>query len=104
MSLQSNPVPYQKIVFICTNRREEGAVCCSQRGSQELREILKRYVKENGLIGKVRVSQSGCLDLCAKGPNLMIFPDNVWFQNVQPDDLPVLIRRYLDPLKEPPSV
>jgi len=103
--VENKPLPYQRIVFICVNRREGDAVCCARGGSEPIREALKRYVKENGLVGKVRISQSGCMDLCAKGPNLMIFPDNIWYQNVKLDDLPVLIRRYLDPLKEQlPSV
>ena len=101
--MEKNRIPYQRIVFICTNRREGGAVCCSRGGSEPIREALKRYVKENGLVGKVRISQSGCMDLCAQGPNIMIFPDNIWIKNVQLDDLPILIQRYLDPLKEQPS-
>ena len=101
--MEKNQIPYRRIIFICTNRREGGAICCSGGGSEPIREALKRYVKENGLIGKVRISQSGCMDLCAQGPNIMIFPDNIWVKNVQLDDLPALIQRYLDPLKEQPS-
>ena len=102
--MEKNRIPYKKILFVCTNRREGGAVCCSHGGSESLRETLKRYVKENRLVGKVRISQSGCMDLCAQGPNIMIFPDNIWVKNVRSEDLPALIRNYLDPLKEPPSV
>ena len=102
--MEKNRLPYKRILFVCTNRREGGAVCCSRGGSESLRETLKRYVKENHLVGKVRISQSGCMDLCAQGPNIMIFPDNIWVKNVRSEDLPALIQHYLDPLKEPFSV
>ena len=102
--MEKNHIPYKRILFICTNRREGEAICCSRGGSESLRETLKRYVKENRLVGKIRISQSGCMDLCAEGPNIMIFPDNVWVKNVRSEDLPTLIQQYLDPLKEPSSV
>ncbi len=101
--MEKNSVPYERIFFVCTNRREGEAVCCSRGGSEPIREALKRYVRENRLIGKVRISQSGCMDLCAQGPNIMVFPDNIWYKNVRLEDLPILIQRYLDPLKERPS-
>ena len=101
--MEKNNVPYERIFFVCTNRREGEAVCCSRGGSEPIREALKRYVRENKLIGKVRISQSGCMDLCAQGPNIMVFPDNIWYKNVRLEDLPILIQRYLDPLKEQPS-
>jgi len=88
--MQKQAVPYEKILFVCTNVREEGA-CCGKRGSQKLREQLKAYVKAQGLRGRVRVSQSGCLDRCAAGPNIMVFPDNVWYAGVTVEDLPRII-------------
>ena len=35
-------------------------------------------VKALGFSRRVRVSKSGCQDLCAKEPNVMVFPDYVW--------------------------
>ena len=92
--------PYQKIIFVCTNWRQDGA-CCSKRSSGAVLDALKRYVKENGLKGKVRVSQSGCMDLCSQGPNVMIFPDGLWYKDVQMKDVPTLIQNHLAVFKEP---
>ena len=85
--MQKHAVPYQKILFVCTNVREEGA-CCGKRGSQALRERLKAYVTAHHLSARVRVSQSGCLDRCADGPNIMVFPDNIWYAGVTAADIP----------------
>ena len=76
--MNSKPVPYQRMVFICTNKREDGRPACGLRGSEEICERLKQEVKKRGLKGKVRALKSGCMDLCEIGPNVMIFPDNVF--------------------------
>lgn len=80
-------VPYQKIVFVCVNRREPGEVCCAQRQSEAIAASLKERIKALGLSRAVRVSKSGCQDVCAKGPNVMVFPDYVWYHGVTPADV-----------------
>jgi (2Fe-2S) ferredoxin len=79
---------FQKFLFVCENSREEGA-CCMPQG-ERLRESLKDTVKKLGL--NVRVSRSGCLDLCAQGPNVLLMPDNKWFSHVQESDLKEIVR------------
>ena len=84
--------PHRRIVFVCTNQREPGdRVCCADRGGAALREHLKDLVKRRGLRGRIRISQSGCLDRCEDGPNIMVFPDNVWYSSVQLEDLPAIL-------------
>ncbi|MCC6797921.1 MAG: (2Fe-2S) ferredoxin domain-containing protein [Candidatus Hydrogenedentes bacterium] len=90
--MQSNELPHEKIIFVCTNRRELGErICCAEGGGCDLRDTLKEMVKASGLKGKVRVSASGCMDKCEEGPNVMIFPDNIWLSGVGANDLrPIL--------------
>lgn len=90
--METKGVPYRKTVFVCTNARKEGErVSCGKRGGMDLCESLKEAVKAAGLKGKVRVARSGCLDLCEKGPNIFIYPDNVWLSDVQPCDLNAIL-------------
>ena len=51
--MKKPPFPYQKIIFICTNKRENDAICCSRGGSEAIRDALKRYVKDFGPDSKV---------------------------------------------------
>lgn len=91
--METHPVPYEKIIFVCVHHREDGqGPCCEARGGAELQAALKEQVKAMGLSARIRVSRSGCLNRCAKGPNLMIFPDNVWHSGVTPEDLPEILR------------
>lgn len=84
--MSKNPIPYQRIVFVCTNVRTSGSrVSCGAIGGAELREQLKALVKEHGLADRIRVCSSGCMDVCEEGPNAMVFPDNHWICGARPD-------------------
>ena len=85
--MEQAKVPYQKIVFVCVNRREPNETCCAHRESEAIAAALKARIKALGLSRQVRVSKSGCQDLCAKGPNVMVFPDNVCYHGVTQADV-----------------
>ena len=89
--MQQQRVPFQRIAFVCLNRRVEGETCCAAGASEPIFEALKAQVKAGGLTGRVRVSRSGCQDVCAQGPNVMVFPDYVWFHHVTLDDVPRIV-------------
>ncbi|MBI4313529.1 MAG: HAD-IA family hydrolase [Candidatus Omnitrophica bacterium] len=103
--MQQTRHPYRKHIFVCTNVREGEETCCSRRGSTKIRDALKRYVKDHGLNDAVRVSQSGCQGLCEEGPNVMVFPEGVWYHHVQMKDVEIIIHAHLEPFKrcEPAS-
>ena len=85
--MNEQPIPYQRIVFVCTHERTSGPrVSCGARGGVELRQRLKDLVKEHGLSDRIRISASGCMDVCEEGLNLMAFPDNRWVCGASPDD------------------
>ena len=89
--MQRDTVPYQKILFVCLNTREPGAICCAHRGSEAIAASLKARVAALGLARVVRVSKSGCQDLCAKGPNVMVFPDYLWYHAVTDADVEQIV-------------
>ncbi len=100
--MEQNALPYRKIIFVCTHQRAEGErVCCANRGGAELRDALKAMVKARRLKGKIRVSQSGCMDQCEKGANIMVFPDNTWWSAVNPEDLEPLLDELEASLRDP---
>lgn len=88
--MEKNAVPYQKTVFVCLNEREAGP-CCARGGSERIHALLKAAVKERGLNAQVRVSRSGCLNRCGQGPNIMVFPDNVWYAAATEADVPAIL-------------
>ena len=90
--MQSQRVPYQKIMFVCVNERANGEACCSARQSGAIASALKDRVKALGLSKFIRVSKSGCQDVCAKGPNVMVFPEYVWYHGVTLDDVERIVQ------------
>ena len=67
---------YRYHVFFCTNLRPDGSQCCQQCGAQEARDYVKQRVKQLGsaIPDKVRINSAGCLDRCAEGPVLVVYP------------------------------
>ena len=89
-------VPYQRMIFVCTNASHDGErPVCAEGCSEEVLKALKEEVKKRGLKGKVRALKTGCMDLCEKGPNVMVFPDGTLHSGVSPADVPFLIEKYL---------
>lgn len=94
-------VPYKKIIFVCTNVREGETACSNperkKNAGAELVGFLRQELKKRGLKGKIRVARSGCMDLCARGPNLMVFDENgnsAWYSEVRESDLPAIVEKY----------
>ena len=81
---------FRKYIFVCENERAQGD-CCGHAG-KNIREKLKELVKEKGLTRDIRVSRSGCLDVCSEGPNVLLMPDNVWFKRVGEGDVEEILR------------
>ena len=99
--MQQTKNPYTKHLFVCANQREGEAACCALGGAAAIHAALKEYVKTHGLSGQVRVSRSGCQDLCEQGPNVMVFPDGFWYHHVQAGDVEAIIQAHLAPLVTP---
>ena len=90
--MKEERVPYQRILFVCVNQRPPHEACCAHREAEAIAASLKSRIKALGLSRSIRVSKSGCQDLCAKGPNVMVFPDAVWYHGVTHDDVERIVR------------
>lgn len=88
---------YRYHVFFCTNQRADGSACCQRFSAQSMRDYVKMRSKELGIAGqgKVRINTAGCLDRCAEGPVLVIYPDDVWYSYVDREDLDEIIAEHL---------
>jgi len=94
--------PYQRHVFVCTNRRPDGHPkgCCATKGSEPIRERLKAETKLRGLKGAVRVGSAGCLDTCEHGVSIVVYgaaepAGGTWYAHVTLDDVPAIIDEHL---------
>lgn len=85
------------MIFVCMNASHDGddRPVCASACSETLLKTLKEEVKKRGLKGKVRALKSGCMDLCEKGPNVMVCPEGTLHSGLTAQDIPSLIERYL---------
>ena len=88
---------YRYHVFFCINQREAGKPCCADKGSVAMRDYAKDRVKALGLAGpgKVRINQAGCLDRCAQGPTIVVYPEGVWYSYTGKEDIDAIIEEHL---------
>jgi (2Fe-2S) ferredoxin len=84
---------FEKHVFVCT----DGDSCAGVDGDAwGIHGRLKKAVAlEPRLKGRVRINKSGCLDQCGYGPMIVIYPDNVWYWAVEPEDVEQIVREHL---------
>lgn len=84
--------PYLCHLFICTKSRNGEKKSCGDAGTPALKAELKKEIKARGWKHLVRVSDTGCLGVCATGPNIMLYPQKIWLSGVAPSDLPNIIQ------------
>jgi len=97
---QQNESPYVCHVFVCTNDRGGKRKSCGDNNSPETRGMLKDEIAARGWKKHVRVSKSGCMGLCASGPNVIIYPQKIWFSEVSTDDVGKIISKIEGILRE----
>lgn len=87
----------QRHVFVCVNQRPEGHPkgCCADKGSAHVRELFKEGLERRGLKGIVRANAAGCLDMCALGVTVVIYPEAVWYKGVKAEHVEEIIEKHV---------
>ena len=86
--------PFHYHVFICDQKKPEGVPCCPARGSADTLNALRKEVAARGLLDEVQITTCGSLGLCERGPNLVVYPDGVWYSGVRVEDVSELVESH----------
>ena len=78
----------EKHILVC-----HGTGCTSSK-SPKIIENFKKIIKEKN-IENVRVIQTGCFGLCAKGPIVIIRPEDTFYAMVTPEDCEEIINTHM---------
>jgi len=92
--------PIRHHVFVCTGKS------CSARASAEVLDAFETQLKEKGLLfgreakgknprGSIVVTSCASVGFCAIGPAVMIYPDGVWYAQVQAADVGEIVEEHL---------
>lgn len=87
----------ERHVFICTNRRDAGNPkgSCAEKGADDVRDGFKKLIHERGMKGRMRANAAGCLDQCARGVTVVVYPEQVWYGGVTAADVPEIVESHL---------
>jgi len=80
---------YHTNLMICAGT---GCVSC---GSFGVRDALIEEIEKQNLSHEVLVATTGCNGFCAAGPLLVSYPDGVFYQKLQVEDVPFFVEEYL---------
>ena len=85
-------------LFVCENVRppESPRGCCAAKGSGEVRARFKEELEKQGLKGLVRANSAGCLDQCAHGVTVVVYPEQTWYGGVTVADVPEIVAALRD--------
>ena len=78
----------EKHILVC-----QGTGCTSSK-SPEIIEEFKRIIKEKN-VDNVRVIKTGCFGLCAKGPIVIIRPEDTFYAMVTKEDCLEIIEKHI---------
>ncbi len=86
--------PFRYHVYACQQEKPGNAPCCSARGSAAVLDALRKELAAQGLNDTVQVTTCGSLGMCERGPNMVVYPEGVWYAGVQVADVPELVREH----------
>lgn len=86
--------PFHYHVFICDQQKPEGVPGCAARGSAKVMDALRGALAAAGLQNEVQVTTCGSLGLCEWGPNMVVYPDGVWYSGVSPSDIQEIVNSH----------
>ena len=66
---------------------------CVASGAMKLEEECNRIIAEKNIGDKVAVRKVGCFGLCSQGPFIRIYPEDVLYRLVKPEDIEEIIEK-----------
>ena len=84
-------------MFVCINERaaDNPKGCCKLKGGVDVRDRLKAELSSRGISKVIRANNAGCLDQCEAGVTVVVYPEQVWYGHVTPDDIPEIVEKHL---------
>lgn len=93
--------PIKRHVFVCNGKS------CSQVGSAEVKAEFERILEAKGLrqgkeskgrnpLGEVVLTDCGSVGFCSIGVAVLVYPEGVWYGQVQAEDVAEIIEEHLE--------
>ncbi|SHI15267.1 NADH-quinone oxidoreductase subunit NuoF [Sporanaerobacter acetigenes] len=80
---------YRAHVLVC------GGTGCHSSNSDKIKQKMEDRIKEKGLENEVKVVMTGCFGLCESGPNVVVYPEGVFYSHVKLSDVDEIVDEHL---------
>jgi NADH:ubiquinone oxidoreductase subunit F (NADH-binding)/(2Fe-2S) ferredoxin len=67
---------------------------CVASGTANVKEAIQQELKKRGLDEEIRLVLTGCNGYCAEGPVMAVYPDEVFYQKVTVEEVPMLVEEH----------
>ena len=80
---------FRHTIYIC------GGAGCISSHSEDVVQALKKAMALRGLSQEIRMVSTGCIGLCAEGPCMIVDPDGVFYGQLTPEKVRMIVDRHL---------
>jgi len=87
----------RKHVFVCAQSRPPGHPrgSCGARGCQEVVDEFMFQFQQRQCFDTVAVTPCGCIGPCGQGPNVLVYPEGVFYIGVRREDVTEIFDSHL---------
>jgi NADP-reducing hydrogenase subunit HndC len=93
--------PIKRHVFVCNGKS------CSKVGSADVKAEFERILESKGIrqgkeskgrnpMGEIVLTDCGSVGFCSIGVAVLVYPEGVWYGQVQAEDVPEIIEEHLE--------
>lgn len=79
--------PEKPAVAICSGAG------CHGLGNGGVIRAFEEEIEKHGLAGTVDIRATGCHGMCEQGPNVVIYPEEIYYVKVTPEDVPEIVKQ-----------
>jgi (2Fe-2S) ferredoxin len=93
--------PIKRHVFVCNGKS------CTKAGSEAVKKEFEQVLESKGLrqgkekkgrnpMGEIVLTDCSSVGFCSVGPAVLVYPDGVWYAQVQPEDVSEIVEEHLE--------
>lgn len=72
-----------------------GGTGCHSSNGDKIKNLIEEKVNEKGLSEDIQVILTGCFGLCESGPNIVVYPEGVFYSHVTLEDVPEIVEEHI---------
>ncbi len=86
-----------KHVFICAQQRPPGHPrgSCQERGCGDVWDEFLFQLQQRNCFDTVAITNTGCIGPCGSGPNVLVYPEGVFYGGVTKEDVAEIYESHL---------